>query len=79
MQVANPCEAGDEDATAYEDGDDAELVFSIVNGSREDDRLTAIQGEAFDGVYVDEVPTGSTAPRPRRRARGSPSPCRRAT
>jgi hypothetical protein len=67
VQLVNPCEGGDEDATAYEDGDSPELVLSIVNSGREDDTLTAIQGEAFDGVYVDEVPdtsapTSSSAP-----------------
>lgn len=60
VTIANPCEA-DEDATAYESGDDPELVLSIVNGTREDDALTGVSGDVFDGVYVDELP-GETSP-----------------
>ncbi|MGY1770398.1 hypothetical protein [Blastococcus sp. SYSU D00813] len=63
VQLANPCEAGDEEATAYESGDDPELVLSIVNGSREEDTLTGVSGDVFDGVYVDELP-GETSPTP---------------
>jgi hypothetical protein len=63
VQLANPCEAGDEEATAYERGDSPELVLSIANGAREDDTLTGISGDVFDGVYVGEVP-GATAPTP---------------
>ncbi|WP_029431006.1 hypothetical protein [Blastococcus sp. URHD0036] len=60
VAIANPCEAGDEDATAYERGDDPELMLTIVNSSEEDDTLTGVEGELFDGVYVDELPTATT-------------------
>ncbi|WP_409331035.1 hypothetical protein [Trujillonella humicola] len=56
VTIANPCEAGDEQAIAYESGDSPELVLSIANGSREDDTLTGVSGDAFDGVYVGELP-----------------------
>ena len=59
ITLANPCEA-DEEATAYEEGDSPELVLSIANGGREDDTLTGISGDVFEGVYVDELP-GETA------------------
>lgn len=67
VTLANPCEAGDEEATAYESGDSPELIVSIANGSREEDTLVGIEGELFDGVYVGELPaetspTTSAAP-----------------
>jgi hypothetical protein len=61
VAVVHPCEAGDEDVSAYEDGDDPELMLSIVNSGQEDDTLTGIEGELFDGVYVDEVPGETSA------------------
>jgi hypothetical protein len=61
IQLANPCEAGDEEAIAYERGDSPELVLSIANGARQDDILTGISGDVFDGVFVGEVPD-ETAP-----------------
>jgi copper(I)-binding protein len=36
----------------YEEGDDAELIISIINTSNADDTLTGIEGEGFDGVLV---------------------------
>ncbi|MGY1739225.1 MULTISPECIES: hypothetical protein [unclassified Blastococcus] len=63
VQLVNPCESGDEEATAYEDGDDPELVLSIANGGA-DDTLTGIEGELFDGVYVGEPPTSGTGTTP---------------
>jgi copper(I)-binding protein len=61
VSIVHPCEAaGDEDATAYEQGDDPEVVLTIVNSGREDDTLTGVEGELFDGVYVDELPSQTT-------------------
>ncbi len=37
---------------AYEEGDDAVLVMTIVNASNEDDTLTAIEGEGFSGLRL---------------------------
>ena len=34
----------------YDEGDDAELTAAIVNTAGEDDTLTSIEGEAFEGV-----------------------------
>ncbi|RBY84180.1 hypothetical protein [Blastococcus sp. TF02A-26] len=62
VTVVHPCEAGDEEATAYEQGDDPELVLTIVNSGREDDVLSGIEGELFDGVYVDELPDETPTP-----------------
>jgi copper(I)-binding protein len=62
VAVVHPCEAGDEDATAYESGDAPELMLTIVNSGREDDTLTGIEGELFDGVYVDELPSATPTP-----------------
>ncbi|PWW21554.1 hypothetical protein JD79_00688 [Geodermatophilus normandii] len=36
----------------YEEGDDAELIVTILNASNADDTLTGIEGEGFDGVLV---------------------------
>jgi copper(I)-binding protein len=36
----------------YEQGDDAELIITIVNASNDDDTLTGIEGEGFDGVQI---------------------------
>ena len=62
VSVVHPCEAGDEEATAYGPGDNPELMLSIVNSSREDDTLTGIEGELFDGVYVGEPPSETVTP-----------------
>ncbi len=37
---------------AYEEGDDAVLVMTIVNESNEADTLTSIEGEGFSGLLV---------------------------
>jgi copper(I)-binding protein len=42
----------------YEEGDDAELILTIINASNADDTLTGIEGEGFDGVLV--AATGPT-------------------
>ncbi|MGY1830736.1 copper chaperone PCu(A)C [Geodermatophilus sp. SYSU D01180] len=47
----------------YEEGDDAELILTIVNASNEDDTLTGIEGEGFDGVVVSASGT-SAVPAP---------------
>ena len=36
----------------YEEGDDAELIITILNSSNADDTLTGIEGEGFGGVLV---------------------------
>ena len=61
VTLVHPCEAGDEEATAYEAGDSPELMLTIVNSGREADTLTGIEGELFDGVYVGEAPSATTA------------------
>ena len=43
---------------AYEEGDDATLVLTIVNASNETDTLTGIEGEGFSGLRV--AATGPT-------------------
>ncbi|MGX5656553.1 copper chaperone PCu(A)C [Geodermatophilus nigrescens] len=43
---------------AYEEGDDATLVMTIVNASNEADTLTGIEGEGFSGLRV--AATGPT-------------------
>ncbi|MGY1670890.1 hypothetical protein [Geodermatophilus sp. SYSU D00710] len=40
------------DENAYEEGDDAVLVMTIVNASNEDETLTGIEGEGFSGIRV---------------------------
>ena len=42
----------------YEEGDDAELIVTIVNSSERDDTLTGIEGEGFSGLQV--AATGPT-------------------
>jgi copper(I)-binding protein len=42
----------------YEQGDDAELIVTILNESNTDDTLTGIEGEGFGSVLV--APTGPT-------------------
>ena len=60
--IAHPCEAeGDEETFAYEQGDNPELTLSIVNTGQEDDTLTAVEGEAFDGVFEGQPP-GEASP-----------------
>ncbi|MGY1736486.1 hypothetical protein [Geodermatophilus sp. SYSU D00684] len=54
----------------YEEGDDAELILTIVNASDADDTLTGIEGEGFDGVLVSA--TGPT-PSPSSPAGSSPT------
>ncbi len=48
------------DGGSYASGDDVPLIMAIVNGSNEEDTLTGIEGEAFDGVVV----TGEATPSP---------------
>ena len=43
----------------YEEGDDAELIVTIVNASNSDDTLTGIEGEGFSGFEI-----AGTAPAP---------------
>ncbi|GAB3199199.1 hypothetical protein GCM10027261_28560 [Geodermatophilus arenarius] len=54
----------------YEEGDDAELIVTIVNASNSDDTLTGIEGEGFGGVLVSA--TGPT-PSPSSPAGSSPT------
>lgn len=42
----------------YEEGDDAELILTIINASNADDALIGIEGEGFDGLLV--AATGPT-------------------
>ena len=42
----------------YEEGDDAELIVTVVNASEEADTLTGIEGEGFSGLQV--AATGPT-------------------
>ena len=44
---------------AYEEGDDATLIVTIVNESNEEETLTGIEGEGFSGIQV-----APTAPAP---------------
>jgi copper(I)-binding protein len=48
----------------YEEGDDAELIVSIVNGGAETDTLTDVTGEGFGGVEISddeiEIPEDTT-------------------
>jgi hypothetical protein len=71
VTVVHPCESGDEDATGYERGDAPELMLTIVNSGREDDVLTGVEGELFDGVYVDELPSRTPSSQPTSAAPGT--------
>jgi hypothetical protein len=44
---------------AYEEGDDATLIVTIVNESNEEETLTGIEGEGFSGIQV--APTAPAA------------------
>ena len=39
---------------SYDDGDDADLLLTIVNGGQEDDTLTDISGDGFGDVEIDD-------------------------
>jgi hypothetical protein len=54
----------------YEEGDDAELIVTIVNASEQPDTLTGIEGEGFSGLQV--AATGPT-PSPSSPAGDSPT------
>ncbi|MGY1812939.1 hypothetical protein [Blastococcus sp. SYSU D00820] len=57
----DPATEGVDESTFYADGDDPELLLTIVNGGREDDTLVGITGEVFDGVFLDEAPQPAPA------------------
>ncbi|WP_369258568.1 hypothetical protein [Geodermatophilus amargosae] len=59
----------------YEEGDDAELILTIVNASNADDTLTGIEGEGFDSVQVAATgPTPSPSSPAGDQPTGTPAP-----
>ncbi|MBM7807235.1 hypothetical protein JOD57_003072 [Geodermatophilus bullaregiensis] len=59
----------------YEEGDDAELIVTIVNASNETETLTGIEGEGFSGLQVAGTgPTPSPSSPPGNQPTATPTP-----
>ena len=60
---------------AYEEGDDATLIMTIVNASNSDETLTGIEGEGFSGLRIAGTgPTPSPSSPPGNESTTAPAP-----